>query len=76
MRPSTPDDPLDGPVFPPDAVIRSAVHAAVETDKPLRIVAGDTLVGVVDRAHILAAIAGNDPEPVAAVASADRPATA
>jgi glycine betaine/proline transport system ATP-binding protein len=69
MRPATPDDPVDGPVFPPEAVIRSAVHAAVSTDKPLRVVSDGTLLGVVDRAHILAAIAGNDPEPVASAAS-------
>jgi glycine betaine/proline transport system ATP-binding protein len=63
MRPATADDPVDGPVFPPDAVIRTAVHAAVASDKPLRVVADGKLLGVVDRAHILAAIAGNDPEP-------------
>jgi glycine betaine/proline transport system ATP-binding protein len=64
MRPATRDDPLDGPVFPPDTVIRTAVHAAVESDRPLRVIADGTLLGVVDRAHILAAIAGHDPEPL------------
>ncbi len=38
MRDPTPDDPLDGPAFPPDTVIRTAVHAAAETDRPIRVV--------------------------------------
>jgi glycine betaine/proline transport system ATP-binding protein len=58
MRPATPDDPVDGPVFPSDAIIRTALHAAAATDKPIRIVDAGQLVGVVDRASILEAIAG------------------
>ena len=69
MRPAGPDDPVDGPEFSPDTVIRTALNAAVATDKPLRVVANGALLGVVDRAHILAAIAGHDPEPVAAAVS-------
>ena len=34
MREPTPDDPLDGPEFPPDTIIRDAVRAAAATDKP------------------------------------------
>ena len=61
MREATPEDPLDGPAFPPDTVIRTAVHAAAETDRPIRVVAADgTLLGVVDRAQILGVIAGHD----------------
>jgi glycine betaine/proline transport system ATP-binding protein len=48
----------DGPAFPPDAIIRTALHAATETEKPLRVVEDGQLLGVVDRAHILAAMAG------------------
>jgi glycine betaine/proline transport system ATP-binding protein len=62
MREVRPDDPLDGPEFPSSAVIRSAVHAAATTDKPIRIVDDGQLVGVVDRGQILAAIAGTEPE--------------
>jgi glycine betaine/proline transport system ATP-binding protein len=60
MREPTPDDPLDGPSFPSDTVIRSAVHAAAATDKPIRVMDGDRLLGVVDRRQILIAIAGGD----------------
>ncbi len=60
MRDPTPDDPLDGPEFAPTTVIRSAVHAATATEKPIRVVDGGRLLGVVDRADILTAIAGED----------------
>jgi glycine betaine/proline transport system ATP-binding protein len=60
MREPGPDDPVDGPVFPPETVIREAVHAAVATEKPIRVVANGQLLGVVDRADILTAIAGTD----------------
>jgi glycine betaine/proline transport system ATP-binding protein len=60
MRPATPDDPVDGPVFGPDTVIRSAVHAVVASEKPIRVVENGTLLGVVDRAHVLEAIAGDE----------------
>jgi glycine betaine/proline transport system ATP-binding protein len=59
MREATPDDALDGPAFPPDTVIRTAVHAAAETDRPIRVIdAQGELLGVVDRAQILGVIAG------------------
>ena len=60
MRDPTPADELDGPAFPPDTVIRTAVHAAAETDRPIRVVdAEGQLLGVVDRAQILGVIAGH-----------------
>jgi glycine betaine/proline transport system ATP-binding protein len=63
MRAPTPDDALDGPAFPPDTVIRQAVHAAAETDRPIRVIdEHGTLLGVVDRAQILGVIAGHDEE--------------
>jgi len=58
MRDTTPDDALDGPAFPTDTLIRTAVHVAAATDKPIRVMDGDRLVGVVDRVQILTAIAG------------------
>jgi glycine betaine/proline transport system ATP-binding protein len=62
MRPATSDDPLDGPEFPPTAVIRTCLHAATETAKPIRVVEDGELLGMVDRAHILGAMAGVTPE--------------
>ena len=61
MRPVEPGDPLDGPEFPAATVIRDALHVAAATDKPIRVVDGGTLLGVVDRAAILESIAGADP---------------
>jgi glycine betaine/proline transport system ATP-binding protein len=58
MREPREDDPLDGPEFPPSTIIRSAVHVATSTDKPIRVVSEGRLLGVVDRADILTAIAG------------------
>jgi glycine betaine/proline transport system ATP-binding protein len=60
MRPATPDDPLDGPQFPANTLIRDALHVAAATDKPIRVVDGGVLAGVVDRAQILEAVAGSD----------------
>ena len=61
-RPPTPEDDLTGPTFPSTAVIRSVVHAAVASDKPIRVVDDGALVGVVDRVQILNAIAGVEGE--------------
>jgi glycine betaine/proline transport system ATP-binding protein len=61
MRPATADDPVDGPVFGPDTVIRNAVHAVVGSEKPIRVMEGGALLGLVDRAHVLEAIAGDEP---------------
>jgi glycine betaine/proline transport system ATP-binding protein len=63
MRDPRPDDPPDGPTFGPDTVIRSVIHAATGSDKPIRVVDGQRLVGVVDRVDILEAIAGHDEPP-------------
>ena len=62
MRPVRADDELDGPQFPADAVIRTAVHVAAATDKPIRVVDDGRLLGVVDRVQILSAIAGGEAE--------------
>jgi glycine betaine/proline transport system ATP-binding protein len=61
-RPPADDEPLDGPAVPAGAVIRDAVQPALDTDKPLRVMDGSRLVGVVDRVRILAAVAGGEPQ--------------
>ncbi len=57
MRPPTADDALDGPEFAPGTVIRSCLEAAAATDRPIRVTDDGRLLGVVDRARILGAIA-------------------
>jgi len=58
MRAPTAEDPTDGPEFPTTAIIRDCLHAATATDKPIRVTDAGQLLGVVDRADILGAIAG------------------
>ncbi len=62
MREVRPDDPHDGPEFPSSTVIRTAVHVAASTNRPIRVVDDGRLVGMVDRVQILAAIAGAEPD--------------
>ncbi|HEX2756367.1 MAG TPA: betaine/proline/choline family ABC transporter ATP-binding protein, partial [Candidatus Limnocylindrales bacterium] len=71
MRDATADDPLDGPVFSPDTIIRTVIHAAASIDKPIRVVDEGRLVGIVDRANILEAIGGADPGGGPSVAGTD-----
>ena len=59
MRDAHDDDPTDGPEFPADTIIREAIGAAIATDKPIRVVANGSVVGVVDRVQILTAVAGS-----------------
>ncbi|HET9613449.1 MAG TPA: betaine/proline/choline family ABC transporter ATP-binding protein [Candidatus Limnocylindrales bacterium] len=66
MRPRRDDDHVDGPKFQASETILSALHAAAATDKPICCLDGDTLVGVVDRAQILTAVAGADDRPMPA----------
>ncbi len=62
---------MDGPEFPAVTVIRDALHVAAATDKPIRVMDGGNVVGVVDRAQILEAVAGPEQgRPMAASAPA------
>jgi glycine betaine/proline transport system ATP-binding protein len=58
MRDPRPDDDLGGPEFTSATIIRSALHAAAASARPIRVVDAGRLVGVVDRVSILTAIAG------------------
>jgi len=57
-RPARPGEPLDGPTVTADTVIRDVVDLAVHTDKPVCVLDGTDLLGVVDRVQILSMIAG------------------
>jgi glycine betaine/proline transport system ATP-binding protein len=58
MRAAVADDPTDGPAFPATTIIRDCLHAAAGTEKPIRVVDDEKVLGVVDRAQILESIAG------------------
>jgi glycine betaine/proline transport system ATP-binding protein len=61
MRPPEPGDDLAaGPAYPPDTIIRGVAQVAAETDRPIRVVEDGRVVGMVDRARILAVIAGRE----------------
>ena len=57
MRPVAPDDPVDGPEFAASSVISTCLETAASTEKPIRVVDDGRLIGVVDRARILGAVA-------------------
>lgn len=57
MRPAHPDDQLDGPQFGPDVVVRDAVRAVLEAERPIKVVQDGRLLGVVGNAEILAVVA-------------------
>jgi glycine betaine/proline transport system ATP-binding protein len=60
MRAPQPDDPLDGPELGPDVVVREATRAVLAAEKPVKVVDGDQLLGIVGDEEILAVIAGTD----------------
>jgi len=59
MRPPTGNDPMDGPVLGPDVVVREAIRAVLAAEKPIRVVQGGRLLGIVGDEEILAIVAGN-----------------
>ncbi len=70
VRPIDPADPLDGPEFDADVVIQDAVRAVLSADRPIRVVSGGELLGVVGAPEILAVIA-EEPATTTAEAAAE-----
>ena len=60
MRPVEADDVLDGPRLPAGTIVRDAVRALAESERPALAVEGDRVVGVVDRVAVLRTIAGEE----------------
>jgi glycine betaine/proline transport system ATP-binding protein len=58
MRDPEPGDDMTGPQASVDTVVRDAVTQVSETDKPIRVLDGERVVGVVDRIAVLRAIEG------------------
>jgi len=57
MRPPRPDEPLDGPEVGPDVVVRDAVHTVLRATRPVKVVEGGELLGVVTAEEILGVLA-------------------
>jgi glycine betaine/proline transport system ATP-binding protein len=58
MRPTRPDDLLDGPELGPDVVVREATRAVLSADRPVKVVRDGQLLGIVGDEEILAVVAG------------------
>ncbi|HKE50579.1 MAG TPA: glycine betaine/L-proline ABC transporter ATP-binding protein [Actinomycetes bacterium] len=70
MRPPTPDDPMDGPVLPPDMVVRDAARVVLSANAPVRVVGDGELLGVVDSEAILRVTVAEDRAPATRTQSA------
>jgi glycine betaine/proline transport system ATP-binding protein len=57
MRPVHADDVLDGPELGPEVVVRDAVRVVLEAERPIKVVEGGRLLGVVGDAEILSVVA-------------------
>ncbi|RCV50784.1 quaternary amine ABC transporter ATP-binding protein [Marinitenerispora sediminis] len=64
MRPPRPDEPLDGPVAAPGTVVREIVPMLASGGAPVRVVAGERLLGVVGGADVLRVIAEDQADEV------------
>ncbi|MER6942597.1 glycine betaine/L-proline ABC transporter ATP-binding protein [Nonomuraea sp. NPDC000554] len=59
-RPPEPGESLDGPALPATTIIKDAIAVASGSARPIRVVDGDELVGVVDRVDLLTFLSGQD----------------
>ena len=60
MRPVEDGDELDGPEMGPDVVVKEATRAVLAADKPVKVVEGGKLLGIVGDEEILAVVAGQE----------------
>ena len=58
MREPRPDELSDGPALDVGTIVKDAVPVVAASERPVRAVEGDRVVGIVDRASVLHAIAG------------------
>jgi glycine betaine/proline transport system ATP-binding protein len=58
LRQPRPGEQLDGPELGPDVLVREATRLVLESDRPVKVVAGGHLLGVVGDEEILAVVAG------------------
>ncbi|MFG3441712.1 glycine betaine/L-proline ABC transporter ATP-binding protein [Nonomuraea sp. NPDC047897] len=57
-RDPEPGEPLDGPELPAATLVKDAIAAASASSRPIRVVDGDRLAGVVDRVDLLTFLSG------------------
>ena len=59
-RPAGPGEDVTGPVLGPNVVVRDAARQVLESTRPVRVMDGSRLLGVVAAEDILCVIAGSD----------------
>jgi glycine betaine/proline transport system ATP-binding protein len=60
MRDPRPGDAMDGPTMSSDTIVRKAAQAVLAADKPVRVVEGGEVVGVVDDEEILRVVVAEE----------------
>jgi glycine betaine/proline transport system ATP-binding protein len=56
MRPANGQAPADGPMVAPGTIVQDLISIVAETDRTIRVVDDGAVVGVVDRAAVMAAL--------------------
>ena len=60
MREQRPGESLEGPALPVETIVRQAARAAIASEHPIRVMDGDTLVGVVDEEDIMRVVVAEE----------------
>jgi len=60
MREPRAGESLEGPVLPVDTIVRQAARAAIASEHPVRVMDGDTLLGVVDEDDIMRVVVAEE----------------
>jgi len=60
MREPRPGESLEGPALPVTTVVRQAARAAIASEHPIRVMDGDTLLGVVDEEDIMRVVVAEE----------------
>ncbi len=63
MRDPRPGESLEGPAMPPDTIVQLAARTALDSEHPVRVMDGDTLLGLVDDDDILRVIVAEEGAP-------------
>jgi glycine betaine/proline transport system ATP-binding protein len=60
MREPRPGESLEGPALPVTTIVRQAARAAIASEHPIRVMDGDTLLGVVDEDDIMRVVVAEE----------------
>ena len=63
MREPRAGESLDGPALPVDTIVRQAARAAIASEHPIRVMDGDTMLGVVDEEDIMRVVVAEEEAP-------------